>query len=67
MDLGQLAGLPLALKAAIELLSSSQIVDQIPARSPKAVAVTLERVLRLLASNSVLTSTRNVKGRCCTD
>ncbi|KAG9455447.1 hypothetical protein H6P81_008351 [Aristolochia fimbriata] len=78
VDLGQLAGLPMALEAAIELnvieilansagresklLSSSQIVEQIPARNPKAAAVTLERILRFLASNSVLTSTRNEKG-----
>ncbi|CAK9168213.1 unnamed protein product [Ilex paraguariensis] len=67
------AVLPMVLKAAIELdlfeimaktspggrrLSSSEIASQLPTRNPEA-PVMLDRMLRFLASNSILTCTLN--------
>ncbi|XP_077249282.1 caffeic acid 3-O-methyltransferase-like [Tasmannia lanceolata] len=68
MQLTSASVLPMALKAAIELevleiiakagsgakLSSSQIVSQLPTQNPNAPCM-LDRILRLLASYSILT------------
>ncbi|KAG9455446.1 hypothetical protein H6P81_008350 [Aristolochia fimbriata] len=68
MQLASLSVLPMSLKAAIELdvleiiakagpgahLSPSEIASQLPTRNPEAPAM-LDRILRLLASYSVLT------------
>ena len=67
MELGNFSCLPMAMKAAIELdvlqimanvgngsqLSPRQIVARIPTTNPDA-AITLDRILRVLASHSVL-------------
>ncbi|KAL5978098.1 hypothetical protein ACLOJK_029215 [Asimina triloba] len=69
---------PLALKAAIELnifqilanagqqsmLTASQIVSHLSTTNPTA-APTLDRVLRLLASYSILSSTQGSNGETC--
>ena len=67
MELGNFSCLPMAMKAVIELdvlqimanvgngsqLSPRQIVARIPTTNPDA-AITLDRILRVLASHSVL-------------
>ncbi|XP_058105070.1 desmethyl-yatein O-methyltransferase-like [Magnolia sinica] len=75
MDLVAIGCLPMALKTAIELnvlemlskagpeckLTPSQIVAKLPTKNPNA-AVTLDRILRLLASYSILSSTSETNG-----
>ena len=70
MELGNFSCLPMAMKAAIELdvlqiianagngvqLSPGQIVAHIPTTNPDHAAISLDRILRVLASNSVLSS-----------
>lgn len=75
MGLVGIGCLPMALKTSIELnvldilakagpeskLSASQIVTQLPTKNPNAFA-NLDRILRLLASHSILSSTTSGKG-----
>ncbi|RWR89531.1 5'-desmethyl-yatein O-methyltransferase [Cinnamomum micranthum f. kanehirae] len=75
MDLVVIVCLPMALKTAIELnvldilakagpeskLSASQIVTQLPTNNPNA-STTLDRILKLLASHSILSSTNSGEG-----
>lgn len=75
MDLVGIGCLPMALKTAIELnvldiiakdgpeskLSPSQIAAHLPTLNPNA-AITLDRILRLLASHSILSSTSSSNG-----
>ncbi|XP_040999446.1 (S)-scoulerine 9-O-methyltransferase-like isoform X2 [Juglans microcarpa x Juglans regia] len=67
-QLGGLAGTQMALRAAIELkvfsiiadagpdahLSAAEIISKIPTKDPSSAAWTLERVLRVLGGNSIL-------------
>eukprot|EP01018_Ginkgo_biloba_P012159 Gb_36959 [translate_table: standard] len=69
MELGNFSCLPMAMKAAVELdvlqiianagpgaqISPREIVTHIPTENPDA-AITLDRILRVLASHSVLSS-----------
>ncbi|GAB4837078.1 hypothetical protein Ancab_039551 [Ancistrocladus abbreviatus] len=67
LQLAYLAGLPISLKAAIELgvlevlakapgqLSAAEIVAQLPGVCNSEASVMLERILRLLATFSILT------------
>eukprot|EP00268_Persea_americana_P045640 TRINITY_DN46633_c0_g1_i1.p1 TRINITY_DN46633_c0_g1~~TRINITY_DN46633_c0_g1_i1.p1 ORF type:complete len:349 (+),score=53.39 TRINITY_DN46633_c0_g1_i1:52-1098(+) len=75
MGLVGIGCLPMALKTAIELnvldilakagpeskLSASQIVTQLPTKNPNA-STTLDRILKLLASHSILSSTNSGEG-----